>query len=173
MLIMGKYLDIIAQAEGCAVSAESAVTPTKSSTPQIGSNLSDTFPRFSRFSRTLSALESRCPELVPTDRWQRCVWDGRRFVAQWGEQAERLGWTSADLFGLLPVPANPLPSFNRLSRYDATGLVWLLDGRPVTGLTADTAAIRGAGSIVTIYRKHNKPALGPTGDSLDDLENSK
>ena len=44
--------------------------------------------------RTLSALESACPELVPEDRWRRCVEDGRRFLAAWADQAEALGWTA-------------------------------------------------------------------------------
>jgi hypothetical protein len=64
---------------------------------------------------------------------------------------------------------NPHPSFARLSRYDHTGLIWLLAGRLVIALTEATAAIQGASGTITIYRKHNKPGLGPVGDSLDDL----
>ena len=79
--------------------------------------------------RTLSALESACPELVPGDRWRRCVEDGRRFLAAWGEQADALGWTAKDLFGLHQPPATPHPSYSRLSRYDEIGLIWLLRGR--------------------------------------------
>ena len=60
-------------------------------------------------SRVLAVLESRCPELVPVARWQQCVEDGQRFLATWGEQAQRLGWTARDLFGLFPVPAEPAP----------------------------------------------------------------
>jgi hypothetical protein len=56
-----------------------------------------------------------------------------------------------------------------LSRYDKTGLIWLLHGRPVIGLTATEAAIRGNSDAIVTYRKHNKPALGPLGDSLDDM----
>jgi hypothetical protein len=41
--------------------------------------------------------------------------------------------------------------------------------RPVLALTASTAAIEGPTGTVTVYRRHNKPALGPLGDSLDDL----
>jgi len=36
-------------------------------------------------------------------------------------------------------------------------------------LTATTAAIQIPSGNVTVYRKLNKPALGPVGDSLDDL----
>jgi hypothetical protein len=78
---------------------------------------------------------------------------------------------SADLFGLHQPPAEPHPSYRRLSRYDCTGLVWLLEDRPVVALTADTAAIENpATGNITTYRRFNKPALGPLGDSLDDLE---
>src|SRR6266540_135677 len=76
---------------------------------------------------------------------------------------QALGWAARDLFGLMPVPNNPHPSFSRLSRYDETGLLWLLQGREVVALTESTAAIMNATSNVTTYRKHHKPALGPVG----------
>ena len=132
-------------------------------------NQPPTFGRISRFGRTLSELERRCPNHVDPARWQRAVEDGRRFLAQWGEQAEALGWTARDLFGLHDVPANPHPTYQRLSRYDCTGLIWLLQGCPVVALTEATAAIRMPTGNVTTYRKHNKPAFGPLGDSLDDF----
>ena len=91
-------------------------------------------------------------------------------MGKWGEQAERLGWTARDLFGLFPAPQNPHPTFSRLSRYEHTGLIWLLHGCPVIALTEATAAIQTPSGAITIYRKHNKPALGPPGDSLDDLK---
>jgi hypothetical protein len=95
-------------------------------------------------SRTIAALESRCPDLVPVDRWQAAVDDGRRFLARWGEQAEALGWTAKDLFGLHQPPANPHPNYSRLSRYDEIGLIWLLRGREVVALTEATAAIQSS-----------------------------
>ena len=52
---------------------------------------------FGRFGRTFSALEARCPDFVPTDRWQLAVEDGRVFLARWGGQAEALGWTARDI----------------------------------------------------------------------------
>jgi hypothetical protein len=39
----------------------------------------------------------------------------------------------------------------------------------VVALTADTAAIQTTTGSILTYRKANKPALGPVGDSLDDL----
>jgi hypothetical protein len=49
------------------------------------------------------------------------------------------------------------------------GLIWLLRGRPVLALTEGTAAIESPTGTTTVYRRHNKPALGPLGDSLDDF----
>jgi hypothetical protein len=139
------------------------------------------------FWRTLTVLEVGCPDLVSVDRWQQAVEDGRAFLAKWGEQAEALGWTARDLFGLHVPPEKPHPSYSRLSRYDETGLIWLLSGgtaprggrstsgthrgREVIALTEATATIKNpATGTITTYRRHNKPALGPEGDSMDDFQ---
>ena len=106
--------------------------------------------------------------MVEQNRWQEAVADAVSFVAQWGEQAAALGWTARDLFGLADVPDRPASNYQRLSRYDLTGLVWLLHGRRVVALTEDTAVIETTTGTVS-YRRHNKPALGPLGDSLDDF----
>jgi hypothetical protein len=155
---MGKYLDILKRAEA-----------TRGYDVNDINDQSPSFGRFGRFRRTLEGLESRCPDHVPVDHWQQAVQDGRRFLVQWGEQAEALGWTAKDLFGLAPVPSSPRPSYRRLSRYDETGLIWLLRGRQVLALTESTAAVESPTGAITAYRRHNKPALGPLGDSLEDL----
>jgi hypothetical protein len=117
---------------------------------------------------SLHALRRRCPDFVEPKRWRQAVEDGQRFLASWGEQAHALGWTARELFGLHTPPEGPVACYSRLSRYDETGLVWLLRGRPIVALTETTAAIQGATSVLT-YRKLNKPALGPLSDSLDDI----
>ena len=43
-----------------------------------------------------------------------------------------------------------------------------MQGRRVVTLTKDTASIATANGTVS-YRRYNKPALGPLGDSLDDM----
>jgi hypothetical protein len=65
------------------------------------------------------------------------------------------------LFGLPHIPEKPSRNYRRLSRYDETGLIWLLRGRPVTALSDATAAIEQSAGAVTMYRKHVKPPLGP------------
>lgn len=122
-----------------------------------------------RLCRTFEHLESRCPDHVQADRWEAAIEDGRRFLTQWGTQADALGWTVRDLFGLAPLPDEPRPSYRRLSRYDETGLIWLLCGRRVLALSESSATVESPTGAVTVYRCHDKPALGPLGDSLDDL----
>jgi hypothetical protein len=117
----------------------------------------------------LAALRSKCPELVEPERWQQAIHDANSFLATWGAQAHTLGWTARELFGLHAVPERPAATYRRLSRYDETGLIWLLQGRAVVALTETEAAILGHSGAIQEYRKHNKPALGPLGDSLDDM----
>jgi hypothetical protein len=46
------------------------------------------------------------------------------------------------------------PSYSRLSRYDETGLVWLLCGREVIELTNVAASIRNPnGNVTVVYRE--------------------
>lgn len=98
-------------------------------------------------------LEQECPEGVEDDRWYRFVADGRRFLASWGSQARAFGWTDRDLFGLHDVPKDAHHSYDRLARYDALGLVWVLNGNVVVALTPDTAKIRHRGGSITTFRK--------------------
>jgi hypothetical protein len=121
----------------------------------------------SAYQSFLDALELGCPDFLEAGRWWQAVVDGRLFLASWSELAA-FGWTARELFGLHTPPERPAANYRRLSRYDETGLIWLLRGRPVVALTATTAAIQGATGILT-YRKLNKPAVGPLGDSLDDI----
>jgi hypothetical protein len=88
-----------------------------------------------------AALRQRCPDLVDGAAWQRIVEDSRRFLADWGAEAERLGWTADDIFGLPPVPERPAWNYSRLARLDQVGLIWLLRGRRVVALSADQAVI--------------------------------
>jgi hypothetical protein len=121
------------------------------------------------YGRALAALRERCPERVEEHRWELAVMDAGSFVTRWGERAATLGWIANDLFGLAVIPERPTPNFQRLSRYDQTGLLWLLQGRKVVALTEKTAAIENPSGAITVYRRHNKPAIGPLGDSLEDF----
>ena len=156
---MGKYLDL----------ARKPFAGTTNTTEHDRSPPEAPLVVFGRIGRTCKVLEQRRPDHVPIGRWQQAVEDSRRFMARWGKQAEALGWDAKGLFGLHKPPARPHPSYRRLSRYDETGLVWLLQGRKVVALTETTATIQNPAGAITIYRRHYKPAFGPVGDSLDDL----
>jgi hypothetical protein len=120
------------------------------------------------YASALATLRAECPAYVDAADWQQAIEDGHRFVTQWGKQAEGLGWAPADLFGLHTPPEKPAPNYRRLSRYDQTGLIWLLHGRRVVDLTNDKAVIETPTGTAA-YRRYNKPTLGPLGDSLDDF----
>jgi hypothetical protein len=171
---VGKYLDILNRAD--VRSAPSDISD-QSDRSYSRWDQDTNFGRFCRFGRApqpychaaIEALQRRCPAYVEPEFWHQTADDARRFLSRWGEEAEALGWTARDLFGLPAVPDEPHPSYRRLSRYDQTGLIWLLRGRTVVALTESTAAVESATGMVTVYRKHNKPALGPLGDTLEDL----
>ena len=120
------------------------------------------------YASILAALRAKCPDYVPEDRWHQAIADAATFISEWGAQAQAFGWTERELFGLPDVPDRPRPSYQRLSRYDQTGLMWLLQGRRVVELAKDKAVIETPTGTVA-YRRYNKPALGPLGDSLDDF----
>jgi hypothetical protein len=66
--------------------------------------------------------------------WKQAVEDGRRFLARWGEQAEAWDGRRPTCSGSRRA-GQARPEYRRLSRYDDSGLIWLLRGRPVVALT--------------------------------------
>jgi hypothetical protein len=102
----------------------------------------------------LTTLERDRPDHIDAADWQHAVEDGRRFLVQWGEDAERLGWTAADIFGFPPVPESPHPSWRRMARIDQLGLIWLMHSRPVTSITAESVTIATpSGGSVAFYKR--------------------
>jgi hypothetical protein len=161
---MGKYLDIFRSAEHPTPAADQPHSGydkndindkryTDAFNKPKAHNQRDAFGRLCRFCRTLDELERRCPDHVDAADWQQAIEDGRRFEAEWGSKAQALGWTDADLSQLHEPPQRPHPSYRRLSRYDCTGLIWLLQGRPVIELTETTATIRAHSGATLTYRK--------------------
>jgi hypothetical protein len=70
-------------------------------------------------------------------RWLRFIDDCGRFIDDgWAAFAERLGWGPLDLFGC--------DRTKPCARIDRAGLLWLLNGRRLLALAADTAAIATA-----------------------------
>jgi hypothetical protein len=120
---------------------DSARSGTSGIGRSVGQATTNDIPLPEPYRQSFMALEAQCPDGIEAAAWRRAVKDARAFLATWGEQAVALGWTSEDLFGLHQPAPRPSPTYRRLSRHDATGLVWLLDGRRVVALTEDAATI--------------------------------
>ncbi|MEY9881454.1 hypothetical protein [Bradyrhizobium sp. USDA 329] len=92
----------------------------------------------------------QAPEWAGADRWFQVVEDADAFLSSWGSAARNLGWTALDLFGAHAVSPG--------CRYDVMGLVMLLGGATVFGLTDQTAAFRRLSGSTLTYRR--KPMSG-------------
>jgi hypothetical protein len=100
------------------------------------------------WAEALARLDPACPPCeIPPMRWLRFIDDCGRFLDDgWASRAEALGWGPLDLFG-----CNRDKPFARTSQ---AGLLWLLEGRKVLALTADTAALAThSGGKLTYYRR--------------------
>jgi hypothetical protein len=86
------------------------------------------------------------PEQFSDGRWQILREDAHTFLKHWAVQAHGLGWTTPDLFGV--------HRHAPLVRFDALGLVPLLDGCRVAALTEDGAAIVTRSGARQTFRRH-------------------
>jgi hypothetical protein len=154
---MGRYLDLIAAAEaassppgGYGINGENGINRDGGIIPFIPYPVGGLAPSAGTtgdLHAALRGLDARCPDRVDDHgRWRQAVADGEAFLLRWGEQANSLGWTANDLFGL--HPAAPL------ARYDAMGLCWLLCGRQVVSIDQRAATIAGSsGGRLVYYRR--------------------
>jgi hypothetical protein len=76
----------------------------------------------------------RRPEGMQERAWRELVMDARILLQNWGPDLVELGWTTLEVFGVNPNW--------RHRRLDVPGLAYLLRGRPVEAIDADTALIR-------------------------------
>lgn len=85
------------------------------------------------------------PESFGAERWRQLLVDADLFFQQWADRPELLDWSDIDLLGVHPrAPA---------ARYDAMGLLLLLNGGTVIELHTDSATIRSRGGSLLVYRK--------------------
>ena len=68
------------------------------------------------YASALAALRANCPAYVPEDRWRRAIADATAFISKWEAQAQALGWTARELFGLHTPPERPLAKLSATSR---------------------------------------------------------
>ena len=88
---------------------------------------------------------------TPSARWVRLIDDIDSFLdAGWGVKASALGWGPLELFGC--------DRERPFARIDQCGLLWLLNGRRLVIVTADTAVIETVtGARLTYRRKPTGP----------------
>jgi Toprim domain-containing protein len=125
-----------------------SVNPTQSEAPPAQPSPAPADPAVSLSAWTAGVArltELSPPPQWPADRWKQLVIDAAAFLATWGKPAAALGWTTFELFG-----AHRRASYARL---DALGLVGLLNGNPVTELTAERAVIRAPSGAALVYRR--------------------
>ena len=86
-------------------------------------------------------------------RWAQLVTDACGFLDRWAVQAERLGWSTSEVFGCHRwAPA---------VRYDAVGLVVMLNGTRVVAMTADDAVVENARGA---RLRHRRRLTAPEGE---------
>jgi hypothetical protein len=94
---------------------------------------------------------ARPPDDVPQRRWLQFIDDCGTFLdGGWAAKAAALGWGPLDLFGC--------DRYRPGARIDQAGLLWLMAGRRLVALTADSATIETAsGGRLTYRRVPNDP----------------
>ena len=158
---MGRYLDILRrESPSYELNELNERTHSQGCADPASNNQRNDLIRQIRLFRAFQRLERRCPDHIDVAGWQQAVEDSRRFLTSWSVQAEALGWTAADLFGLAPVPEKVTVTYRRLSRVELTGLIWMLHGRPVLALTESSAAIQTAQSKSILTFRRQQPSAG-------------
>jgi hypothetical protein len=83
---------------------------------------------------------------VPMTRWRQFISDCGRFLdSGWANRAEALGWGPLELFGC--------DRERPLARYDHMGLLWIIQGRKLVALTANTATLDTLTGSLQTYRR--------------------
>jgi hypothetical protein len=91
------------------------------------------------------------PGDIPPTRWLHFINDcGRFFDDGWASRAAALGWGPLDLFGC--------DRNKPFARIDRAGLLWLLNGRKLLAITAESASILTAsGGKLTYHHCPDEP----------------
>jgi hypothetical protein len=138
--------DITKPEPACAKAADVAISQAEAASAKPSPAPADPAASLSAWSAGVARLaELSPPPEWPADRWKQLVADAAAFLAAWGKPAAALGWTTFELFG-----AHVRAPYARL---DALGLVALLNGNPVTELTAERAVIRAPSGAALVFRR--------------------
>ena len=89
-------------------------------------------------------------------QWQQLLVGAAAFLARWGATADKLGWSTTDLFGCiqsLNVRSQPIRQIGQRN-----GLVLLIRDGEVVEITADRATIRYSSGSELVYLR--RPVAG-------------
>jgi hypothetical protein len=89
---------------------------------------------------------ARLPDDVPRRRWLQFIDDCGKFLdGGCAAKAAALGWSAHDLFGC--------DRDRPFARIDQQGLLWLLNGRRLVAVTADTAVLQSPSGSRLVFRR--------------------
>ncbi len=92
------------------------------------------------------------PKAWPEDKWPQLREDAFGFMRDHGARAAELDWSILDIFGVCPRAP--------LRRFDAMGLVAILDGRAVIELQPEHAVIEQIDGRHLRFTKPTAPGIG-------------
>ncbi len=158
---MGRWMEQAARLEQdespSAVSAISAISPVSGPLRRpIGTKdtngTGNCSPAVLGWRDAIARLDPASPPATLSEyRWRQLIDDADRFLTRWGSQADALGWSELDLFGVSPCFAR---------RLDRDGLLYGLEGRAVIAMTAEAATIDfGGGKATRHYRMARSGAV--------------
>jgi hypothetical protein len=157
---VGRYLDLAKTVE-----AEGKAEGSARSESDRGSETSELCEKrcLPGMTAVLLAAPDRVPEdwaqgvadllaMPPHADWPEAAWktlqnDALAFLRERAAQAYALGWKALDLFGVHATASR--------ARLDGMGLVPLLNGRPITAMSENSAAITAASGGVQTYRRRS------------------
>jgi hypothetical protein len=138
-----EVLDHLRLARRSAREGTKAVTPTSAGALPV-----DTVAAWADGVSRLRAMSP--PPTYPAKAWQQLVVDADRFLDDWAQQAEALGWPGWELFG-----CHRRAPWGRIQ---AMGFLLLLKGNEIAAMTPGEAVIRTRmGARQTYRRKHADP----------------
>ena len=99
---------------------------------------------------TAKLIGSNPPVGYTSKRWKTLARDAEKLISTWAGQAAALGWTDMEIFGAhRTAPA---------TRYDAAGLVVMMNGDEIVALTDTAATIKSQrGTTLTHQRRLTAP----------------
>jgi hypothetical protein len=103
--------------------------------------------------------QAACPPDVDPEAWRQLIDDAGCFLDRWGSEADRMGWSALDVFGVSRVVPH--------TGYDAVGLVLLIRGGEVIAIGSDRATIRTCEGKCLTYLRRTRAGTVAVWDLVD------